>query len=136
MSRARIYHLMSRRETVRMSGLARDRAAQLDQVHRADALDRRLTDVLRDLAPPQVVTSAAHLRDLGLLAQGLAQEAERLRAGRAEAEARARELGVAIGHHDQRRRQIAEAALTARAEDRALREERARDALPPPRAEN
>lgn len=136
MSRARIYHLMSRRETMRMSGLARDRAAQLDQVSRAEALDQRLTDMMRDLTPPPVVTSAAHLRDLGLLAQALAHEAERLREGREQAWARTQELGEAISHHEQRRRQIAEAAQTLRAGDRDLRDQQARDALPPPRQKN
>lgn len=132
MSRARLYDLMSRREAARLVALSRDRAAVLGQVRQAEALSQRLSRMMDDLAPRQGVTAAATLRDAGLLAAGLAAEADRQQGRIEQARHEAERLRLLIGQHEQRRRLSAEAATAARAEATAAAETRS-GALAPAR---
>lgn len=125
MSRARIFELMSRREAARLAALSRDHAAVLGQVRQAEALSQRLSRMMDDLAPRQGVTAAATLRDAGLLAAGLAAEADRQQGRIEQARHEAERLRLLIGQHDQRRRLSADAATAARAEAAAEGEARA-----------
>lgn len=132
MTRARLFELMSRREAARLAGLSRDRVAVMGQVQQAEALNQRLGRMMDELAPRQGVTAAATLRDAGLLAAGLAAEADRQQVRIEQARHEAERLRLLIGQHDQRRRLSADAATAARAEAAAEAETRA-GALTPAR---
>ena len=134
-SRAKLYDLYARRESARVAGLGRSVSQAMTESAEAEAKGERLRQLARDIQIAAGPSLAATLRASGLLASGLAEEADRQGMRAETAGNEAARLRVTLGLHDRRRLFGEKAAELARKTEAEAAEARELATRPPLRRE-
>jgi hypothetical protein len=132
-SRARIFDLYARREAAQVAGLGRAVSRAVSARAEAEATCARLRQIAQEIQMTSGPTIAANLRDRGMLASGLVEEAARQDEKAALAGAEAARLRQTMNFHDRRCQFGETAAANARIAEAEAAEARAEAARPVPR---